>query len=141
MTALISTRFVLVSAALSGMFSVIFGAFGAHGLKPVLATWALTTYQTAVEYQFYHTFALMMVGILMAQKKTVSLRLLTLSASFFLLGIFLFCGSLYALSLSEYISGEKVSWLGAITPIGGTLFIAGWATLAYSATQYTDRSH
>ncbi len=128
---------VLIWAALSGMASVMMGAFGAHALKLRLEEWALTVFHTSVEYQFYHTFALLAVAILMLINKGVSLRLLTLSAISFLLGIFLFCGSLYALSLSELLTGTKLGWLGIITPFGGTLFIIGWVLLALSPSKQT----
>jgi len=109
-------------AALAGMFAVMLGAFGAHALKNTLDDYAMGVFETAVQYHFYHTFALMAVGILaMSQPGSV---LLKTSGWLFMLGLVLFSGSLYALSFSG------VRWLGAITPIGGLAFIAGWGCLA-----------
>ena len=107
--------------AISGAFGVIIGAFGAHGLKNKLSVEMLTVYQTGVQYHFYHTFALLAVGLLALRFQS---ELLTFSGWSFLFGILIFSGSLYALS----ISGVKI--LGAITPIGGLFFIIGWVLLA-----------
>ena len=104
------------------MLAVAFGAFGAHALKGRLDEYALGVFQTAVQYHFYHSLALLGVGILaLSQPQTV---LLKTSGWMFLLGILVFSGSLYLLS----VSGMR--WLGAITPLGGLAFLAGWACLA-----------
>ena len=109
-------------ASLSGMLAVMLGAFGAHALKGRLDDYALGIFQTAVQYHFYHSFALLAVGILaLSQPQTA---LLKSSGWLFLLGILVFSGSLYLLSLTG------VRWLGAVTPLGGLAFIAGWACLA-----------
>ncbi len=109
-------------AALAGMFAVMLGAFGAHALKNTLDDYAMGVFETAVQYHFYHAFALMAVGILaMSQPDSA---LLKTSGWLFMLGLIVFSGSLYALSFSG------VRWLGAITPIGGLAFIAGWGCLA-----------
>jgi len=115
-------KIILTLAGLSGMLAVGFGAFGAHALRGRLDTSALDIYQTAVHYHFYHTLALLAVGLLAAlQPQTLLLRS---SAWLFFLGLLIFCGSLYLLSLTG------LRWLGAITPLGGLAFIAGWACLA-----------
>jgi uncharacterized membrane protein YgdD (TMEM256/DUF423 family) len=114
-------KIFLSLGAISGALGVMIGAFGAHGLKSKLSDQMLTVYQTGVQYHFYHTFALLAVGLLALKFQS---GLLTSSGWSFLLGILLFSGSLYALS----ISGIKV--LGAITPIGGLFFIIGWVLLA-----------
>ena len=109
----------------SAMLAVVFGAFGAHALKNKLDSYGLSVYETAVQYHFYHSFALLLVGIIaLSQPETV---LLKSSGWLFLIGIFIFCGSLYTLSLTG------LSWLGAVTPLGGLAFIAGWACLAAAA--------
>ena len=109
-------------ASLSGMLAVAFGAFGAHALKARLDDYALGVFQTAVQYHFYHSFALLAVGILaLSQPQTM---LLKSSGWLFFTGIVVFSGSLYLLSITG------VRWLGAITPLGGLAFIAGWACLA-----------
>ncbi len=109
-------------ASLSGMLAVVLGAFGAHALKGRLDDYALGVFQTAVQYHFYHSFALLAVGILaLSQPQTA---LLKSSGWLFLFGILVFSGSLYLLSITG------VRWLGAVTPLGGLAFIAGWACLA-----------
>jgi uncharacterized membrane protein YgdD (TMEM256/DUF423 family) len=109
-------------AALFGITAVALGAFGAHGLKEILTlNNRVDTYNLAVEYHFYHTFALLSVGILMNHFPS---RLLNYASLCFLLGIIFFSGSLYTLALTN------VKIMGAITPVGGVLFIAGWIQLA-----------
>jgi len=114
-----------VLGALGGLLSVAFGAFGAHALRGRLDEYAQGIYETAVQYQFYHSLALLAVGLMLAQYP--SSTLLKSSAVLFMLGILVFSGSLYLLSLSG------VRWLGAITPLGGLAFIAGWACLMAAA--------
>jgi uncharacterized membrane protein YgdD (TMEM256/DUF423 family) len=109
-------------AALFGITAVALGAFGAHGLKEILTlNNRVDTYNLAVEYHFYHTFALLSVGILMNHFPS---KLLNYGSLCFLLGIIFFSGSLYTLALTN------VKIMGAITPVGGVLFIAGWIQLA-----------
>jgi uncharacterized membrane protein YgdD (TMEM256/DUF423 family) len=108
-----------------GSLSVMIGAFGAHALKPALeAAGRLDTFETAVKYQFYHTLALVAVGLMMDR---ITAKALQYAALLFVLGIFLFSGSLYVLCLTG------VGVLGAITPLGGVLFIAGWILLCVGA--------
>lgn len=117
----------LVIAAMGGLFAVAIGAFGAHGLKGRLTEDLLAIYQTGVQYHFYHTFALLVVGLLLLQFPQVGL--LNWSGWLFVVGIVVFSGSLYVLSLTG------VRWLGAITPLGGLAFIAGWLTMAIAVYQ------
>ena len=115
-------KLFITLASLSGMLAVVFGAFGAHALKGKLDDQALKVFETAVQYHFYHTFALLVVGVIaLSQPQTV---LLKSSGWLFVIGILVFSGSLYLLSLTG------VRWLGAITPLGGLALIAGWACLA-----------
>jgi uncharacterized membrane protein YgdD (TMEM256/DUF423 family) len=109
-------------ASLSGMLAVVLGAFGAHALKARLDAHALGIFQTAVQYHFYHSFALLAVGIIALSHPQTAL--LKSSGFLFLVGIVVFSGSLYLLSITG------VRWLGAITPLGGLAFIGGWACLA-----------
>ena len=119
---------ILKTAAIFGVLAVGIGAFGAHGLKPMLLeTGRLDTFETAVKYHFYHTLALFALGIL--AKVQTDWKSLSLSFWGFTLGILIFSGSLYALCL------VGITWLGAITPIGGVAFILGWMGLAYGAIQ------
>ena len=120
-----SAQLIIKCAAISGFLAVALGAFGAHGLKGKLPVDMMNVYQTAVQYQFYHTMALLAVAILMLQwGKTMPL---TLAAYGFVLGIIVFSGSLYVLSLSG------IRWLGAIAPVGGTAFLVAWLSLFIAA--------
>ena len=111
---------ILIGGVL-GCIAVVLGAFAAHALKDLLvATGRIDTYELAVKYQFYHSLAMLLVGLLMGQ---FSSKFLRHSALLFFLGILFFSGSLYTLSLS----GQK--FLGAVTPIGGVLIILGWIFL------------
>ena len=99
------------------------GAFGAHALKATLeATNRLETFETAVKYQFYHSLALILLGILMVQFQN---KAFNVSGYGFIVGIIIFSGSLYALSLTG------ITKFGAITPVGGLALILGWAALAW----------
>ena len=114
-------KFTLQIAAISGALSVIIGAFGAHGLHELLVeNDKLNVFETAVNYQFYHSLALLLVGVLMRSDKS---KFLSQSALLFAFGILIFSGSLYVLSVTNY------TVLGAITPVGGVLFILGWLAL------------
>ena len=108
-------------AAFFGFLSVLIGAFGAHGLEGVLIeNQRLETFKTAVNYQFYHTLALLLVGVLMMSNPS---KYLIRSAKMFVYGILFFSGSLYLLSLTNY------TLIGVVTPIGGLFFIFGWFAL------------
>jgi uncharacterized membrane protein YgdD (TMEM256/DUF423 family) len=115
--------FVLLGAMNAGM-SVAAGAFGAHALKAILSSDMLAIFETASRYQMYHGLALLGVGMMGARAPG---RGLALAGWCFLAGIVLFSGSLYVLALSG------IRWLGAITPLGGAAFLAGWIALAWSA--------
>ena len=122
---MLSPKTILALGSVLGFLSVALGAFGAHALKDFLAAQnRLQTYETAVQYQFYHALALLAVGILALVKPQASFSGVGLC---FLLGILIFSGSLYLLCATG------IRWLGAITPIGGIAFLAGWAWLAWKA--------
>jgi len=104
--------------------SVVLGAFGAHGLRDRLDAYHMEVYQKAVFYQFIHSLGILIVGIL-PKTGTFPQSSATTVCAFLLAGIVIFSGSLYALA----ISGNRM--LGAITPIGGVAFIAGWLALAW----------
>ncbi|WP_322745503.1 DUF423 domain-containing protein [Plectonema radiosum] len=116
-------------AALFGGLSVAAGAFGSHALKERLSARALEIFEVGVRYQMYHALALLLVAILLSQTKSPSPNLIA-SGWLFIIGIFIFSGSLYALSLSD------IKILGAITPIGGVAFITAWGALAIAAFNY-----
>lgn len=116
-----TAKVILIIAGVFGALAVGLGAFGAHGLEATLtANGRLDTYETAVKYQFYHTLALLLLGILMLN---LSHDYFNWAAWSFLIGMVIFSGSLYTLSLTN------ITWLGAITPIGGVGLILGWVFL------------
>ena len=102
------------------------GAFGAHGLKKLVPPETVSSYQTGVQYQMYHAFALLIVGMLADR---LSRNLISWSGAFFVLGIVLFSGSLYLLSSLKAMNKVGVSGIGIITPIGGLMFMVGWILL------------
>lgn len=113
--------------AFFAMTAVIAGAFGAHALKRFLEPAQLDTFEIGVRYQFYHALALILTGLLrghLPEKKLHTIGYL------FMAGIILFSGSLYLLATQKII-GMNLAWLGPITPIGGSLFIVGWALLVF----------
>ena len=119
---------IIGTAAVLGALSVAIGAFGAHGLEGLVEAGKLTdhdlkTFETGVRYQFYHTFALLAVGL---GYHMLNEKMAKFATTLFLIGIIIFSGSLYLLVLSEPLLGTRLSWLGAITPLGGLSFIAGW---------------
>lgn len=114
-------KIFLMTGSTFGALSVIIGAFGAHALKATLeASGRLETFETAVKYQFYHVFALLFLGLLMARFEH---KLLNYAGYSFIIGIIIFSGSLYVLCLTN------VGKWGAVTPIGGLFLIAGWVLL------------
>ena len=115
-------KLFITLASLSGMLAVAFGAFGAHALKGRLDDYAQGVFQTAVQYHFYHSLALLAVGVIAISYPQATL--LRSSGWLFVVGIIIFSGSLYLLSLSG------LRWLGAVTPLGGLAFIAGLGCLA-----------
>jgi uncharacterized membrane protein YgdD (TMEM256/DUF423 family) len=118
----------LIASAL-GLSGVAIGAFGAHALKEILSeNGRIDTYELAVRYHFYHTLALLAVGIMMDKFSGFDLKL---SAILFFLGIVLFSGSLYALCIFN------ISRIALVTPVGGVILIAGWVTLFISVFKAT----
>lgn len=117
-------KIILLFASVLGAVSVMIGAFGAHALKATLeANGRLDTFETAVKYQFYHTLALLAIGLLMYK---ISDKLLEYAGLSMIGGILIFSGSLYILCITG------IRWLGAITPIGGLLMIIGWVLLLWA---------
>ena len=110
-------------AAILGSLAVVLGAFGAHGLKQYVPAETISTFETGVRYQFYHVFALLAVGIIY---KDLPLKWLRYAGNCFLIGILLFSGSLYILTALKATDTVGLSGVGAITPLGGMFFIAGW---------------
>jgi len=117
-------RTFMFIGALMGFVGVGLGAFGAHGLRGRLSPEMLSVFETGVRYQMYHALALLAVALMMSR---VEGRLVVIAGWSFTAGILIFSGSLYALALTG------VTTLGAITPIGGVAFLAGWVALAIAA--------
>lgn len=124
-----ASRPILVTAALLGALAVALGAFGAHALRDALDERSLAVWQTGVDYQFRHVLALLAAGLLARARAS---RAVAFAAVAFVAGIALFSGSLYALALGA------PRWIGAVTPLGGAAFIAGWLALAWSALRRSD---
>jgi uncharacterized membrane protein YgdD (TMEM256/DUF423 family) len=120
---------IIITASVFGMLAVITGAFGAHGLKALLPVGQLEVWHTAVQYNFYHVFALLFLSTFAKFKN----KLITLAYYFFTFGIVCFSGSLYLLSCRSILGWDWLIVLGPITPLGGLLFILGWLMLALAA--------
>ncbi len=119
-------KVLFIIGALSGGLAVALGAFGAHGLRERLTPQLLETFETAVRYEIYHAFAILVVAFALTRWQS---NLLPLAGWAFVVGTILFSGSLYVLALTG------MRWLGAITPFGGVAFIAGWILLAVGVWQ------
>lgn len=121
-------RMIQVGAFTAGI-AVTLGAMGAHLLKDHLSIADLDIFKIGVQYQFYHAIAILITAAIYAQHDRKGLKW---TYRFFLLGMFIFSGSLYALSISEITTGTRMTWLGAITPIGGIFLIVGWISFFLS---------
>jgi len=117
-------RVFLGLGAMSGFVAVAAGAFGAHAVRDRLSAEYLAVFETAARYQMYHALALLAVALLLTLRPS---RTLQWPEWLFVVGTTLFCCRLYTLALT----GTR--WLGAITPLGGIAFLAGWIFLALSA--------
>jgi uncharacterized membrane protein YgdD (TMEM256/DUF423 family) len=122
--------FFIRTAAILGVTGVILGAFGAHALERMVSPENVETFETGVRYHLLHAVMIAVIGVWaqFGYKKA-----LKRAAWCFLIGIILFSGSIYLLSIREIF--DLGSWLGPITPIGGTLFIAGWIFLLLASYQ------
>lgn len=114
-------KIFLISGALLAGTAVLFGAFGAHGLKARLSAEDLSIFETAVRYQMYHALGILLIGVIGFHLSHDDLLLPTY---FIIAGIMIFSGSLYLLVLTQ------TRWLGSITPIGGVSLVIGWIFLA-----------
>lgn len=118
-------QIILATAALFGMLSVIFGAFGAHALKKILTSDQLHSFEVGAKYQMYHAIVLLVLG-LNSNFTTAAIYWC------FTIGIVLFSFSIYGLVLSD-AKGKKLRFLGPITPLGGLLLVIGWFLLLINA--------
>lgn len=114
--------FLSVGALLAGV-AVALGAFGAHGLKKIVPPETVTTFQTGVQYQMYHALALIAMAIVFERFPG---RLMEWSGISFCIGILLFSGSLYMLTMLKATGKVGLEGIGIITPFGGLFFIVGW---------------
>ncbi len=129
------TRIFLAIAALLGGLAVAAGAFASHALKEKLTDRALEIFETGARYQMYHALALLLVALLCnSGLQTLPYEAppptLVTAGIAFIVGVVIFSGSLYALSLTG------IKWLGAITPLGGAAFLLGWGCLAVAAWSF-----
>lgn len=120
-------RSTFITASVLGVLAVILGAFGAHGLRPLIPEDSLESYRTAVSYQFYHVFAMLAAGILFHITQDKKFRY---ASNAFLAGIIFFSGSIYLLSTRAATGLDGITFLGPVTPLGGTFFILGWILMA-----------
>lgn len=123
---------ILFLGALSALTGVAFGAFGAHALKTVLTPEMLAVYQTGVTYQMWHAIGL--IGIALLQQQNHESALLSWAARLMFIGIVLFSGSLYLLTILNQ------PWLGMFTPVGGVSFLTAWALIAIFAIKKPHQS-
>lgn len=115
---------VLICGGIFGTLAVIFGAFGAHGLKKFLEQEQLKSFETGVKYQMYHALLLILTGVLFPFEGYSQ----NLMGWFLILGVFFFSFSIYGLVLSA-AKGRKMAFLGPVTPLGGLLLVMGWILL------------
>lgn len=116
----------LVLGTVLASLGVVLGAFGAHGLKKIVGPETVGTFQTGVQYQMYHAFALLIVGLLFGRLPAANLQW---AGILFGIGVLLFSGSLYILAALKAANKVGLGGIGIITPIGGLFFIAGWLVL------------
>jgi uncharacterized membrane protein YgdD (TMEM256/DUF423 family) len=121
-------RIFIKIAALLGALTVGLGAFGAHALKKSLTAEELAVFETGVRYQAYHTLALLVTAMLQQQFPS---KYIKWSGRLFIIGIIIFCGSLYLLS----VLSAQYHWLGMITPLGGVCFISAWLCMFMAAVK------
>ncbi|MCK0158622.1 DUF423 domain-containing protein [Cellulophaga sp. F20128] len=117
---------ILLTGVFFGLTSVLFGAFGAHGLEKLIDANAIASYKTAAQYQMYHALLLLVLGILPKIEKKHKKQIFYI----FITGIFLFCFSIYLLSI-DTILGFNAKSIAFATPIGGIFLILGWFLLGY----------
>ena len=123
---------IIVTASVFGVLAVIAGAFGAHSLQTVLSAKNMEVWHTAVEYQFFHVFAILFLSTLTRFR----IKLINECYYLFSLGIICFSGSLYLLACRDLLEWNWLSIIGPLTPLGGLLFIAGWLALGVAAYKH-----
>ena len=116
----------LITGTLLGAAAVALGAFGAHGLKQMVSPETIQAFQTGVQYQMVHAIVLLITGMLFER---IPNKLINLAGIFFIIGVILFSGSLYLITILKATETIGLSKIGIITPFGGLSFIAGWIFL------------
>ncbi len=119
---------LIAAGAIFGFLGVMFGAFGAHALRDFLSFAQKHTWETGVQYQFYHAIGLLFLGAYLIKKEKADW--LKRAGWCWIAGIFLFSGSLYLLACKDILM-FSTAWAGPITPIGGLLFMCGWAMVGW----------
>jgi uncharacterized membrane protein YgdD (TMEM256/DUF423 family) len=117
----------LTLGALLAGITIAMGALGAHALKDILNAAQLQTYETAVRYQMYHVFALLLIGILQNQYPQLTL---SICKKLVLVGMLLFGGSIYLVLFLTHVAVPIPFWIYLITPLGGLCYISSWLLLA-----------
>ena len=119
-------RYLIRIGAILGALSVMFSAFSAHFLQPIMSSKDFYSFQTAINMEFFHSIGLMILGILGKRYPTPYINW---SGIMFIVGIVLFSGSIFLLTLAGSIFDTKISMLGLVTPVGGLALFAGWVML------------
>lgn len=127
-----SMKSMLLVAALSMLLAIILGAFGAHGLEGKISAEQIESYKTGVLYHLVHSLAILILGLLGLVLKGFPVQW---TFRLMLIGLLLFSGSIYLLTTSD-LTGLPVSFLGPVTPIGGTMLIVAWGLLAWNLFNY-----
>ncbi|MDW7613602.1 DUF423 domain-containing protein [Peribacillus simplex] len=120
-------KLFIILGALNAFIAVALGAFGAHGLEGKIPDKYLEIWKTAVQYQMFHAVGLLVLGLLAGK---ISSPLISWSGWLMLIGIILFSGSLFVLSVTQ------IKVLGAVTPLGGVSFLVAWVLMAIAAYKY-----
>ncbi|AZI27525.1 MAG: DUF423 domain-containing protein [Pedobacter agri] len=120
---------IILTASFFGVVAVLLGAFGAHGLKALIDNSSMEIWQKGVDYQFYHTFALLYLSTFARYRN----KLINIAYFCFTFGIILFSGSLYLLATRSILHLDFINLIGPLTPIGGLLFVLGWIMLFFAA--------
>ncbi len=118
------SRVILITGSVLGLLSIVLGAFGAHGLKELVAVEALQTFETGVKYQMYHALLLLFVG----STSLINVKHKTLIFYLTLIGVILFSGSIYGLATNT-LTHFNFKNIGFVTPLGGVLLIAAWSII------------
>ena len=128
----------LRTGAVLGALTVAIGAFAAHGLRQFVSDHAFNVFETGVRYQFYHVFALLLTAVIY---KDFNNKFLRWAGILFIVGIILFSGSLYGITIVNAFLLPRYPFLGAITPVGGLCFILGWLSLFVGMFKSSVKNH